>query len=212
MTSGRASAVIAAFLVAALAQASVSMITPDASIETLLTTLARTPPRAIAFTEIRSSALLEAELIVSGTLEYAAPGKLSRIVSQPYEERTDIDGDEVRITRPDRPERRFSLKRAPELRGLLTSFSAILGGDHAALEREFDLSLATAQADWQLTLTPRNKRARASIGSIRVRGAGDTPTCITIGGNGGASTALLLGAAAIPDAAGQRALHCGVLP
>ena len=192
------------WLVAALASATV----PATSIEALLATLARAPPRSIAFTEIRSSALLEAELIVSGTLEYAAPGKLSRIVSRPYEERTDIDGDEVRITRADRPERRYSLRRAPELRGLLTSFSAILGGDHAALEREFELSLATTQAGWQLTLTPRNKRARASIGSIRVRGAGDTPACITIGGNGGESTALLLGVAADPDAAGQRALHC----
>jgi len=196
------------WLVAALAPAA----EPVSSIESLLTALARAPPQAIAFTELRSSALLEGELIVSGTLEYAAPGKLSRIVTQPYEERTDIDGDEVRITRVDRPERRFSLRRAPELRGLLTSFSAILGGDHAALEREFELSLATAAADWQLSLIPRSKRARASIGSIRVRGVGDTPACIAIGGNDGETTALLLGAAASPDAAGQRTLHCGVLP
>jgi hypothetical protein len=196
------------WLVAVLASAA----EPVSSIESLLTALARAPPQAIAFTELRSSALLEGELIVSGTLEYSAPGKLSRIVMQPFEERTDIDGDEVRITHADRPERRFSLRRAPELRGLLTSFSAILGGDHAALEREFELSLATAEAGWQLTLIPRSKRARASIGSIRVRGAGDTPACIAIDGNGGQSTALLLGAVAGPDAAGQRVMHCGALP
>jgi hypothetical protein len=182
------------------------------SIDSLLTALAREPPQSIVFTEFRSSALLEGELIVSGTLEYAAPGKLSRIVTQPYEERTDIDGDEVRITRAERPDRRFSLRRAPELRGLLTSFSAILGGGRAALEREFELSLATAEAGWQLTLIPRSKRARTSIGSIRVRGADDTPACIAIGGKGGESTALLLGAAAGPDAAAQRTKQCGVLP
>ena len=196
------------WLVVALAPAAA----PVSSIESLLAALARAPPQSIAFTELRSSALLEGELIVSGTLEYAAPGKLSRIVTQPYEERTDIDGDEVRITRADRPERRFSLRRAPELRGLLTSFSAILGGDRAALEQEFELSLATAEAGWQLSLIPRSKRARASIGSIRVRGAGDTPACIAIGGRDGETTALLLGAAASPDAAGKRTLHCGALP
>jgi hypothetical protein len=182
------------------------------SIDLLLAALAREPPQSIVFTEIRSSALLEGELIVSGMLEYAAPGKLSRIVTEPYEERTDIDGDEVRITRADRPERRFSLRRAPELRGLLTSFSAILGGGRAALEREFELSLATAEAGWQLTLTPRGKRARASVGGIRVRGVDDTPACIAIGGKGGESTALLLGAAAGPDAAAQRTKKCAVLP
>lgn len=186
--------------------------TPVPTIDSLLAALAREPPQSIVFTELRSSPLLEDELIVSGTLEYAAPGKLSRIVTQPYEERTDIDGDEVKITRADRPERRFSLRRAPELRGLLTSFSAILGGGRAALEREFELSLATAEAGWQLTLIPRSKRARASIGSIRVRGADDTPACIAIGGKSGESTALLLGAAADPDAVAQRTKQCGVLP
>jgi hypothetical protein len=196
------------WLVAALVPAA----EPVSGMESLLTALARAPPQAIAFTELRSSALLEGELIVSGTLEYSAPGKLSRIVTQPYEERTDIDGDEVRITRADRPERRFSLRRAPELRGLLTSFSAILGDDRAALDREFELSLATAETGWQLTLIPRSKRARASIGSIRVRGAGDTPSCIAIDGNGGESTALLLGTAAGPDAIAERNMNCGALP
>jgi outer membrane lipoprotein carrier protein LolA len=183
-------------------------------IDTLLAALARKPPQSIGFTEIHSSALLERELVVRGTLDYAGFGKLSRIVTEPYAERTEIDGDSVRIFRTDRPERRFSLKRAPELGGLLTGFSAILGGERATLEREFELALANGAVGWQLTLKPRGTRAQARIMAIRVRGAGDTPACIvTVAKNGGATTELLLGnAAAAADIAEQRTTHCAALP
>jgi hypothetical protein len=183
----------------------------DHDIDTLLAALAREPPQSIVFTEIHSSALLESELVVRGTLEYAGPGKLARIVTTPFAERTDIDGDSVRVQRPDRPERRFSLKRAPELGGLLTGFSAILAGDRAALEREFELALVNGAAGWQLTLMPKSERAR--IMAIRVRGVGDSPACIvTAGKDGNAAADLLLGsAAADPDVARQRELHCAAL-
>ncbi|MEX2150093.1 MAG: LolA-related protein [Steroidobacteraceae bacterium] len=183
-------------------------------LDSLLATLVREPPQSIAFTEFHSSALLDRELIVSGMLDYAGPRKLSRIVVAPYAERTDIDGDDVRVLRADRPIRRFSLRRAPELGGLLTGFSALLSGDRAALEREFELALAQGTGGWQLTLEPRNARVRARIAGIRVRGAGDAPLCIvTVAQSGGRTTELLLGNAATdPDAAGQRDRHCAALP
>jgi hypothetical protein len=209
MIFGRVSAALLSFMLAGSTAAP-----PDYNIDTLLAALAREPPQSIAFTEIHSSALLEGELIVRGTLEYAGPGKLSRIVTEPYAERTDIDGDSVRIYRADRPEHRFSLKRAPELGGLLTGFLAILGGDRAALEREFEFALVNGAINWQLTLKPRGARAQARITAIRVRGAGDSPACIvTIAKDGGAATELLLGRASVdPDVAGQRAMHCAALP
>jgi hypothetical protein len=187
---------------------------PDGGIDALLTALTREPPQSIAFTEFHSSALLDRELVVSGTLEYAGDRKLSRIVLAPYEERTDIDGDSVRIHRADQPVRRFSLRRAPELGGLLTGFLALLGGDRHALEREFELALANGTAGWQLTLTPRNARVRARISGIRVRGAGGTPACIVTVPNGdGSATELLLGEAATGrDVAEQRATQCAALP
>lgn len=209
MTSGRVSGALLALTLAAPAAL------PQArDIDTLLAALAREPPQSISFTEIHSSKLLEHELVVSGTLEYAGPRKLSRVVAEPFAERTDIDGDSVRIHREDRPERRFSLKRAPELGGLLTGFLAILGGDRAALEREFELALVDDAAGWQLTLRPKNVRTQARISAIRVRGTGDTPSCIvTTTGDSGAATELLLGnAAAEAGSAEQRKVHCAALP
>jgi hypothetical protein len=209
MISGRVSVALLSFIVASPVAAP-----PDYNIDTLLAALAREPPQSIVFTEFHSSALLDRELVVSGTLDYAGPGKLSRIVTAPYAERTDIEGDTVRIYRADRPERRFSLKRMPELGGLLTGFSAILGGDRAALEREFELAFVNGAAGWQLTLKPKGARARARIMAIRVRGIGGAPACIvTAAKDGNAASELLLGGAAVdPDIAGQRAMHCAPLP
>ena len=182
-------------------------------IDSLLTALAREPPQTIAFTEVHTSPLLDRELIVSGTLEYAGPGKLSRVVTTPYSEHTDIDGDLVRIQREGRRERRFSLKGAPELGGLLTGLVAILGGDQTALEREFEVALVGNAADWQLSLTPRSSRARARIELVNIHGRGDTPDCIvTVAKDARSTSELLLGAAAA-DAADleQRSRHCAEL-
>lgn len=207
MISGRVSATLLALNLAApaaLAQAR--------DIDALLAALAREPPQSISFTEVHSSRLLEHELVVSGTLEYSGPGKLSRVVAKPFVERTDIDGDSVRILREGRPDRQFSLKRAPELGGLLTGFLAILGGDRAALEREFELAFVDGATGWQLTLSPKNIRAQARIAAIRVRGAGNAPDCIvTVPGDGDAVTELLLGDAA-RDGTGRRTILCAELP
>jgi len=209
MISGRISATLLSFTLAA------PVALPQVrDIDALLAALGREPPQSISFTEVHSSKLLEHELVVRGTLEYSGPGKLSRIVAEPFAERTDIDGDSVRIHRENRPDRQFSLKRAPELGGLLTGFLAILGGDRAALEREFELALADGASGWQLTLRPKNTRTQTRIAAIRVRGAGNTPDCIvTVSRDGGAATDLLLGDAALEaDIAEQRRIRCAELP
>ncbi len=207
MISGRASAIPVWLVTAAAAVADAQ----SADVDSLLASLVREPPQKIEFVEVRSSTLLERELVLKGMLEYRGRGKLSRTVSTPYVERTDIDGDAIRILRPNRPERSFSLGRAPGLGGFLTGLVAILGGDREALEREFELSLADGETGWQLKLVPRSKEVRARVESIRLRGSGAAPLCIvTVAKGGGSMTELLLGEAATnPEIARQRALYCG---
>jgi hypothetical protein len=210
MISGRVSVTLLWF---ALAPSPAAGDTTGGSVGSLLAALAREPPQSIAFTEFRSSPLLDRALIVTGTLEYAGPGRLARIVTSPYTERADIDGDNVRIQRADQGERRFSLRRVPELGGLLTGFTALLAGDRAALEREFVLAYTDGANGWQLVLTPRGSRARARIENIRVRGAGDVPACIVTTPSKGAPTELLLGAmSANAGDADLRAAQCALLP
>lgn len=162
----------------------------DAS--SLISRLARPAPAAIAFTEVRFSPLLQAPLVVSGELEYAGGSSFDRRVDQPYREETRIRGDSVRVDRDGEKPRSFALKRAPELRGLLTGFTGLLAGDRQALEREFEIAASGDESDWKLSLTPLDSRARARLQKIEVDGSGSEPRCFSLlTANGGASIMLL---------------------
>ncbi len=177
-----------------------------------LQSLARPAPDRIAFAEVRFSPLLERPLEVSGELEYLGPERLSRHVTEPYKEVTLIEGDRVRIRREKERERSFSLERAPELRGLLASFVAMLAGDAAALERYFEPTLTRRDADdprWTLLLEPRTAAIRAQLGTLRIHGAGTTPRCISMVAGEGKASIVLLGptAAARPEPLSPEALE-----
>jgi len=184
---------------------------PGLDIDALLARLARPAPSATAFREVHFSRLLAHPLVVGGRLQYLGPGSLARDVEQPYQERTEIHGDEVTVSRGGNL-RHFSLERAPDLRSLLSSFSALLGGDRALLAQQFTITASGDERHWSLELSPRDARVRAHVGTIAVDGAAGEPRCIITGGNG-STTVLLLGTLAqapLPatlEAAALRA-HC----
>jgi Outer membrane lipoprotein carrier protein LolA-like len=191
-----------------LAQAPV----PDAA--ALIERLARPAPASIAFTEVRFSPLLKAPLIVSGQLGYQGASRLDRRVLRPYLEDTSIRGEAVRVEREGAAPRSFALRRAPELRGLLESFTALLAGDAAALERNFAATTLGRTDDWRLELTPRDPKMQRRVERIVVSGAHDAPRCFIMHGADGGASVMLLGEAAEQDVAGlnrmQVLAQCGV--
>jgi len=194
MTSGRPERRILVTATLALALASAGRAGAD-DIDALLGTLARPAPDEVAFVEVRFSPLLEEPVVASGKLEYLAPGRLARHVVDPYREDTLIDGEQVVLDREGEKERRFSLRRAPELRGLLSSFSAILSGDAGALRESFELALATGVAPgrWTLQLVPRDEGLRRRVGDIEVNGARGTVSCISMSTGTEAASITVLG-------------------
>ena len=205
-----AAALVRLLLGAAAAAGPAQAATPD--IDALLAKLARPAPASTAFREVHFSHLLAHPLVVGGQLQYLGAGALAREVQQPYQERTEIHGDDVTVTRGTSV-RHYSLEHAPELRSLLASFGALLGGDRALLAQQFTLAVSGEEAHWSLDLTPRDARARTRVGTISVDGAGGEPRCITTGANGDSSTVMLLGTLAqeplpaAPEASALRA-HC----
>jgi hypothetical protein len=184
---------------ATLLSAAAALAATDAqrgAVAALIAKLARPAPSQIAFKEVRFSPLLKAPLVVWGELAYAGPASLDRRVLEPYRERTEIRGDSVRVEREGAPARTFALRRAPELRGLLSSFAALLSGDHQTIEREFETSLDGGEERWTLTLTPRDARARQKLSRIVIDGATDAPRCFTLQNADGGASVMLLGAAA----------------
>lgn len=139
--------------------------------------LKRSTPARTAYTEVRFSGLLERPLILRGELEYLGPGKLGKRVDTPYQEQTTITDGTASVRRGERAPRTFALNRAPELEGFLRGFTALLGGDAAALTRDFDLTARGTPANWQLTLKPRDNRLARRISSIQVDGTNSAARC-----------------------------------
>jgi hypothetical protein len=183
-----------ATLSAALLTSAASGATPDA--DALIAALARPPPSTVAFTEVRFSPLLRNALIVSGELGYSGPANLDRRVRQPYREDTSIRGESVRVEREGSPPRSFALRRAPELRGLLDGFSALLAGDAATIKLRFDIAVAGEEDNWRLELTPRDAGARRRLQQIVVVGAANAPRCFSMMYADSGSSVMLLGDAA----------------
>jgi hypothetical protein len=163
--------------------------------QALISRLARPAPATIDFTEIRFSSLLKQPVIVSGTLGYAGPDTLDRRVTSPYREDTEIRGDAVKVKREGEPERSFAIRRAPELQGLLSTFSSMLAGDHSVLERSFEITASGTDDRWQLELKPRDPRFSKRVRTVNIQGHADQPDCFWILNNDAGASVMLLGLA-----------------
>jgi outer membrane lipoprotein carrier protein LolA len=147
-------------------------------IEALEQRLARTPPVSTAFVEYRFSHLLKKPLRSSGTLDYRADGVMVRNVVTPSRETSEVDGDQVRVTRAGKPTRSMSLQRAPQLRVLLGSFRALLQGKLTPLRQDFEVTLVEDATRWTLTLKPKDPTLAKHLAHIDVHGLGDKPACL----------------------------------
>jgi hypothetical protein len=163
--------------------------------DTLLKSLARPAPAVTPFVEVRYSKLLDQPIVVKGQLEYHEDGTLVRAVAEPFKERTEIQGETVSILRAGKSPRKFSLKRAPELRSMLGGFGAVLGGSRGTLEKDFNLELTGELQGWKLALTPKSPQVGKYVRDIVIQGAKSEARCIVITQPDDESSVMLVGAA-----------------
>jgi hypothetical protein len=165
-------------------------------VDGLLKKLAHPAPATTPFVEVRFSKLLDQPIVVKGQLEYHEDGALVRAVDTPFRERTEIHGETVTVERVGKSPRRFSLKRAPELRSMLGGFAAVLGGGRAALDQDFNLALNGAEDHWQLALTPKSASVGKYVRDIVIQGNEADPRCIVVTQPNTESSVMLVGKAA----------------
>ena len=165
-------------------------------VDTLLKILAHPAPATTPFVEVRYSKLLDQPIVVKGQLEYHEDGTLVRAVSAPFQERTEIQGETVSVLRAGKSPRRFSLKRAPELRSMLGGFAAVLGGGRGTLDKDFNLSVSGETQQWQLELTPKSAQVGKYVHDITIQGAQGEPRCIVVTQPDNEASVMLVGAAA----------------
>ncbi len=140
-------------------------------VDSLLKSLAHPAPAVTPFVEVRFSKLLDQPIVVEGQLEYHEDGSLVRAVSDPFKERTEIKGETVSVLRAGKSPRKFSLKRAPELRSMLGGFSAVLGGGRGTLDQDFNLASSGEKDLWKLSLTPKSATVGKYVKDIVIQGS-----------------------------------------
>ena len=205
MTSGsKIGALLCALALSFCASASA----PDAT-DALIAQLGRPAPARTAFAEARFMQVLERPLVVSGELAWLGGDTLERHVTKPHEETARIADGKVTQQREGKGERSFSLERAPQLKVLVDSFVALLGGDAGRLRKAFAIARrGDAAGSWTLTLTPRDLDVARTVASIRIDGEGKQARCMWMQEADGDVAVDLLGslAARMPAAPTREAL------
>jgi hypothetical protein len=158
----------------------------------LIATLARPAPASTAYTEVHFARLLKEPLVLHGQLDYGGAEKLGKRVDAPYKETTTIADGKATIAREGRGTKTFGLDRAPELQGLLASFSAMLSGDAETMNRYYVVEQKDDAKNWTLTLHPRSLDLAKHLKTIVIDGSAKEPRCFTMTqGNGDVSIMLL---------------------
>jgi hypothetical protein len=159
----------------------------------LIATLARPAPASTAYTEVHFARLLKEPLVLHGQLDYGGADKLGKRVDSPYKETTTIADGKATIAREGRGTKSFGLDRAPELQGLLASFSAMLSGDAETMNRYYAVDQKGDQGIWTLTLQPRSPDLAKHLKSVVIDGVAKEPRCFTMTQGDGDVSVMLLG-------------------
>lgn len=122
------------------------------------------------FTEERHSALLEAPLILSGTLRYDAPARVEKHTQTPFEEHLLVDGETLVVKRGKKPPRTLSLHEHPALWAFVESMRATLSGDLKTLQKFYNARLEGVRQHWRLVLVPLDDGMSGRIESIYIQG------------------------------------------
>jgi hypothetical protein len=155
----------------------------------LLSGMAAVKTASAQFTERKTVRMLNAPLVESGTLSYAAPDWMQKMTVSPVPERFVLDGEQVTLTGgADNQVHVFSLSDDPRIGGLAGGILATLSGDLTALQRVYMVRFSGGPASWQLLLRPRDAGLARFMSWMCISGSGNRIGEIdTASGDGGHS-------------------------
>jgi outer membrane lipoprotein-sorting protein len=164
--------VIAAALSVAVASAWPAKGQTAPSLDALFESFRSVSGMELRFREEKRIALMRVPSVSEGTLHYARPGRLVRRVTSPSPVVVLIDGDELAMSEGGRTTR-IDLASQPLVRSFVDTFSQLLAGDRALLERTYRVTYAPGEAGrWTLTLAPKSAPLDRFLREIRFEGQG----------------------------------------
>jgi len=169
-TLRRAIPVLAA-LIAAAASCTPPVAAADWGVEQLMRSLAQVQSSTARFVERKHVTILNAPLESSGTLVYAAPGRLEKHTIAPKAESLVLDGDRLTIENKAQDQRRtFALQEQPVIWAFVEGIRSTLAGDLATLKRFYRVGVEGNERRWRLTLKPNEPRMQDVVREIRING------------------------------------------
>jgi hypothetical protein len=156
------------------------------SIERLMASLREMKSDQARFVERKELSVLSRPIEFSGTLLYTAPDHLEKHTLRPRPESMILDGDSMIIERTaGGPRRTFSLREFPVLWAFVESIRSTLAGDLETLRSFYDATLSGDEKRWRLLLKPAVPKMREFVVEIRIEGAGNRISSISVVETGG---------------------------
>ncbi len=126
----------------------------------------------LRFREEKRIALMRVPSVSEGTLHYARPRRLIRRVMSPSASVVLIDGDQLAMSEGGRVER-IDLSSQPLVRSFVDTFSQLLAGERAWIERTYQVTYSPGEAGrWTMTLAPKSEPLNRFLREIRFEGHG----------------------------------------
>lgn len=139
-------------------------------VSALFAAFQKSPGLASRFREAKHIALLAAPLKSEGVLYFERRHGLARHTLQPSPNSVLLT-DQALSFWDGKQSESVSLRSAPGLKVFADSFRMILAADREGLEKHFAMSFAgDANANWKLTLSPRDASLKKAITSIELSG------------------------------------------
>ncbi len=135
----------------------------------LMRMLAQVRSGEARFTEQREVKGLDAPLLSSGTLSFAAPDRFTRTTLQPRAESMSVEGNTVVLARNGRS-RTMVLDAAPEVEAIVEAIRGTLTGNAFALQQHFTVTVRGHAEQWTLELVPIESRLAGLLTSVRLAG------------------------------------------
>jgi outer membrane lipoprotein-sorting protein len=137
----------------------------------LMTLLAQVRSGEARYTEQRTVQGLDAPLVSSGTLSFAAPDRFSRHTLKPRPESMVVEGNMVTLTRSGRT-RTVVLDAIPEVEAIVEAVRGTLTGNAGSLQQHFRTAVAGNAEQWTLELRPIEPRLQVLLASVHIVGRG----------------------------------------
>jgi outer membrane lipoprotein-sorting protein len=181
MTTGARRAAPALVALAAAALWPSPAVAAEWGLEQLMHGFAQVKSSTARFVERKHVGILNAPLESSGTLVYAAPGRLEKHTLAPRAESLVLDGE--RLTLEDKAQgrkRTLGLQEVPVILAFVEGIRSTLAGDLSTLDRHYQVGFEGNERGWRLTLKPRAREMQDFVSEIRIAGSGSRIATIEI--------------------------------